>query len=111
MDMLVLMGAMKQFFSYEETTMMKDLKINDSRNELGSSKWNENSKHWKLSNKMIEYIEENMGLHNLTPVLLEAVKVRLEHPESSLQELADFIGISKSGIRNRFRRIEGIYEN
>ena len=29
----------------------------------------------------------------------------------SLQELADLIGVSKSGIRNRFRRLEDIYNN
>lgn len=111
MDMLVLMGAMKQFFSYEETTMMKDLKnktIREMNWEVANETKTLNTGNYQI--KMIEYIEENMGLHNLTPVLLEAVKVRLEHPESSLQELADFIGISKSGIRNRFRRIEGIYE-
>ncbi|EIJ68275.1 hypothetical protein HMPREF1049_1450 [Fusobacterium necrophorum subsp. funduliforme ATCC 51357] len=111
MDMLVLMGAMKQFFSYEETTMMKDLKnktIREMNWEVANETKTLNTGNYQI--KMIEYIEENMELHNLTPVLLEAVKVRLEHPESSLQELADFIGISKSGIRNRFRRIEGIYE-
>lgn len=36
--------------------------------------------------------------------------IRLQNPESSLQELADIIQISKSGIRNRFRRIEEIYK-
>ncbi|KXA16558.1 hypothetical protein HMPREF3206_00326 [Fusobacterium equinum] len=111
MDMLVLMGAMKQFFSYEETTMMKDLKnktIREMNWEVANETKTLNTGNYQI--KMIEYIEENMGLNNLTPVLLEAVQIRLEHPESSLQELADFIGISKSGIRNRFRRIEGIYE-
>lgn len=112
MDILVLMGAMKQFFSYEETTMMKELK-NKTIREMNWEVANE-TKSLNTGNsqiKMIEYIEEHMGLHRLSAVLLEAAKIRLEHPESSLQELADYIGISKSGIRNRFRRIESIYED
>lgn len=111
MDMLVLMGAMKQFFSYEETTMMKELKnktIREMNWEVANETKSLNTGNYQI--KMIEYINEHMGLRNLTSVLLEAAQVRLEHPESSLQELADFIGISKSGIRNRFRRIESIYE-
>lgn len=111
MDMLVLMRAMKQFFSYEETTMMKELKnktIREMNWEVANETKSLNTGNHQI--KMIEYINENMGLINLTPVLLEAIQIRLEHPESSLQELADLIGISKSGIRNRFRRIEVIYE-
>lgn len=111
MDMLVLMRAMKQFFSYEETTMMKELKnktIREMNWEVANETKTLNTGNHQI--KMIEYIRENMGLTSLTPVLLEAVQIRLRHPESSLQELADFIGISKSGIRNRFRRIEMIYE-
>jgi hypothetical protein len=36
-------------------------------------------------------------------------EVRLRHSEASLGELAEIIGLSKSGVRNRFRRIEEIY--
>ncbi|MGB0405470.1 MAG: DNA-binding protein WhiA, partial [Fusobacterium sp.] len=59
--------------------------------------------------RMVNYIGANLGLNNLTPVLEEVAFLRLENPEASLQELAQMIGISKSGIRNRFRRIETIY--
>ena len=37
--------------------------------------------------------------------------MRLNNPESTLQEIAEMVGISKSGVRNRFRRIEEIYNN
>jgi len=47
----------------------------------------------------------------LSPVLEEAAFLRLNNPEDSLQSLADMINISKSGIRNRFRRIEEIYNS
>ena len=41
-----------------------------------------------------------IGLNELSPVLEEIAFLRLENPEASLQELAEMIGISKSGIRN-----------
>ena len=110
MDLLVMIGSMKEFYKYEETTMMKDLK-NKTIREM----------NWEVANetktlntgirqiKQINYIGEKIGINNLTPVLEEVAFLRLHNPESSLQELAEMIGISKSGIRNRFRRIEEIY--
>ena len=61
--------------------------------------------------KMIKYIDEKLGLNTLTDVLKEAAMLRLNNPEDSLQSLADMINISKSGIRNRFRRIEEVYNS
>ncbi len=110
MDLLVMIGSMKEFYKYEETTMMKDLK-NKTIREM----------NWEVANetktlntgirqiKQINYIGSKIGINNLTPVLEEVAFLRLHNPESSLQELAEMIGISKSGIRNRFRRIEEIY--
>lgn len=112
MDILVMVGSIQQFYRYEETTMMKDLK-NKTIREM----------NWEVANetktlntglkqiKQINYIGEKMGINNLTPVLEEIAFLRLRNPENSLQELAEIIGISKSGIRNRFRRIEEIYNN
>ena len=105
MDIIVLIGSMKEFYNYEETTMIKDLK-NKTIREM----------NWEVANetktldtarkqvKMINYIGYKIGLNELSPVLEEIAFLRLENPEASLQELAEMIGISKSGIRNRFRR-------
>ena len=110
MDIIVLIGSMKEFYNYEETTMIKDLK-NKTIREM----------NWEVANetktldtarkqvKMINYIGYKIGLNELSPVLEEISFLRLENPEASLQELAEMIGISKSGIRNRFRRLEEIH--
>ena len=110
MDIIVLIGSMKEFYNYEETTMIKDLK-NKTIREM----------NWEVANetktldtarkqiKMINFIGKKIGLNELSPVLEEIAFLRLENPEDSLQELAEIIGISKSGIRNRFRRLEEIY--
>ncbi len=61
--------------------------------------------------RMIQKIEDEIGLNNLSAVLRDAAKARIENIDMSLQELGETMNISKSGIRNRFRRIEEIYNN
>lgn len=112
MDILVLMDGLQHFFEYEETTIIKNLKnktIREMNWEVANETKTLNTGNHQI--KMIKYIGEKIGLNNLSPVLEEAAFLRLNNPESSLQELADMIEISKSGIRNRFRRIEEIYNS
>lgn len=112
MDIMVLIGSIQSFFKYEEMTMIKDLK-NKTIREMNWEVANE-TKTLNTGNnqiKMIKYIDKEMGLSSLSSVLEEIAYVRLKNPESSLQELAEIIGISKSGVKNRFRRIEEIYNN
>lgn len=110
MDIMVMIGSIQAFFGYEEMTMIKDLK-NKTIREMNWEVANE-TKTLNTGNnqiKMINYIGKILGLNNLSPVLEEVAFLRLQNPESSLQEIAEMIGISKSGVRNRFRRIEEIY--
>jgi DNA-binding protein WhiA len=112
MDIMVMIGSIQSFFKYEETTMIKDLK-NKTIREMNWEVANE-TKTLNTGNnqiKMIKHIEKEMGLNSLSPVLEEIAHVRLNNPESTLQEIAEMVGISKSGVRNRFRRIEEIYNN
>lgn len=60
---------------------------------------------------MIEYIDSKLGIENLTTALYTLAKLRLENDADSFQELAKKLGISKSGVRNRFSRLEEIYIN
>lgn len=112
MDIMVVIGSLQSFFKYEEMTMIKDLK-NKTIREMNWEVANE-TKTLNTGNnqiKMIKYIDDTIGLDTLSSVLQEISNVRLDNPESSLQEIADIIGISKSGVRNRFRRIEETYNN
>ena len=112
MDLLVSMNALKYFFEYEEITIIKNLKnktIREMNWEVANETKTLNTGNYQI--KMIKYIDEKVGLNTLTDVLKEAAMLRLNNPEDSLQSLADMINISKSGIRNRFRRIEEIYNN
>lgn len=110
MDILVLIGAVRSFFAYEEVTMVKDLKnktIREINWEIANETKTLNTAQKQM--RMIETIRDNGGLNQLSDVLKEMAQTRLDNPESSLTELADVIGLSKSGVRNRFRRIEEIY--
>lgn len=112
MDIIVLIGSLKEFYNYEEMTIIKDLKnrtIREMNWEVANETKTLNTGRKQI--KMINYIGKKLGINNLSPVLEEIAFLRLQNPESSLQELAELIGISKSGIRNRFRRIEEIYNN
>lgn len=110
MDILVLIGAVQAFFKYEEVTMVKDLKnktIREINWEVANETKTLNTAQKQL--KMIKYIDENLGISELSVVLQEMCFVRLDNPEGSLIELAEILELSKSGVRNRFRRLEQIY--
>lgn len=61
----------------------------------------------------VDLIVKKIGLENLSPNIREVIKVRLEHPYASIQELADIIGggITKSGMFHRLKRIEQMAED
>jgi len=111
MDIMVMIGSLQEFFKYEEVIMMKELK-NKSIREMNWEVANETKSldTGKKQIKMIDYIAEHVGLQNLSSVLEEVAILRVKNSEASLTELAEMIGISKSGVRNRFRRIEQIYK-
>lgn len=58
----------------------------------------------------IEYIECNMGLRQLAKGLKEIAELRLEYPDSSLQELGQMLNppIGKSGVNHRLRKLGNI---
>ena len=53
----------------------------------------------------IEKIERARGLDRLPMPLYEAAMLRLNHPDATLQELADMAEIGKSGMNHRFSRL------
>ena len=111
LDIIFLIGGINSFFEFEEVTINKEIRNKINRN----MNWEIANETKKLSASekqihMIKVIDEKMGLSELTDVLSETARIRLENQEMSLQELADLMEISKSGIKNRFRRLETIYK-
>ena len=111
LDVLIIINAVSTFFKYEDTIINKEIRNKVNRN-LNWEIANETRKIFTSEKqlKMIEKIDEAAGLNNLSDVLQETARMRIENPDLSLQELADLMNISKSGIRNRFRRLTEYYE-
>ena len=112
LDIIFLIGGLTSFFEFEEVTINKEIRNKINRN----MNWEIANETKKLSAaekqiKIINKIDEEIGLEELSDVLRETAVKRLENEEMSLQELADLMSISKSGIKNRFRRLEEIYKN
>ena len=110
-DMLALMGASNQFFKFDQTMMVKDLKAQTYRiNNFDNANIDKAIRAAEAQISAIKKIQEKKGLDFLTPKLREAAEARLEHPEVGLEELGQLMepALSKSGINNRLRRIEEI---
>lgn len=62
------------------------------------------------SRKLMEIgaIEESVGLDSLTPALRDTANARLEYPQASLSELAEILGVSKSCLNHRLRKLSEI---
>ncbi|VWL85744.1 DNA-binding protein WhiA [Oceanivirga miroungae] len=111
LDILIKLDAVNAFFKYEDITIKKEMNLKISRS-INYEIANE-TKKIKTANKqveMIKKIDKKIGLNSLSDILYETANARIENEELSLQELADKLNISKSGLRNRFRKLEEIYE-
>lgn len=56
----------------------------------------------------IGIIEERDGLDSLSPALRETACARMEYQQASMSELAEILGITKSCLNHRLRKISEI---
>lgn len=59
----------------------------------------------------ISIIERHLKIESLTKPLREAASLRMDNPESSIEELAKLAGITKSGMNHRLRKLNEIAES
>lgn len=109
MDILAILGAHSQLFTFENVRITKE--IRNKANRINNCDNANIDKAVKAAEKQILWIrriEEKKGLRFLPDKLYEVAVLRLDHPEATLQELADMMDppMKKSGINNRFRKIE-----
>lgn len=111
LDILILLDAINVFFSYQNITINKEINLKITRN-MNYEIANETKKIMTSQEqiKIIKFIDQKIGLINLNKALQEVAQVRLNNEDASLNELAEKLNITKSGIRNRFRRLKEIYE-
>ena len=54
---------------------------------------------------IIEQMKKDGTLQTLSPKLQETATIRVENPDATYEELANLLGITKSGFVNRLRKI------
>lgn len=105
-ELLTRIGAPVSAMQLMETKMFKEL-----RNSINRKVNCETANLSKVVNaaseqcEAIRVIDELVGLSSLPPKLFEAAKLREENEEMPLSELAAVLGISKSGLNHRFKKI------
>ena len=110
-DTLALMGAHTQVLEFENVRLKKEL-MNETVRITNCDAAN-TDRTLDASQRQIENIrkiERTKGLDYLPEKLKQAALMRLEYPEASLVQLGEMMDppMKKSGINNRFRKIEEI---
>ena len=108
-DFLTIVEAHQGKLEFENTRIVKDMRgmVNRKVNcEVANINKTVNAAAKQIA--AIRYIQEHGGLVQLDPQLLEMAYVRLENPDSSLEELGKLLKppVGKSGVNHRLRKIK-----
>lgn len=103
---LALVGANAPALAFENVRAERDFRNYVNRtNNCDTANIGKTVNASALQRKAIEIIEERMGLNRLPAPLFEAATLRMNHPEATLQELAEMAEIGKSGMNHRLERL------
>ena len=110
-DMLSIFGAQSARFAMEDAYIRKELRNNANR-AVNCDSANV-QRAVTAASRQVEAIERLIaarGESSLPPALLQAAKVRLAHPEMSLEELGRMMDppVGKSGVNHRLRKLEAM---
>ena len=112
-DALKVIGSTNCMFEFENERIKRDL--NNVVNRIINCDMANSDKTQKAAMRQLEqidYLEEHLGFEGLPVRLMEAVTLRTQNPDATLQELSDIseecIGryISKSGLTHCFKDLE-----
>ena len=111
-NLLFYMGATKCCFELDNIVIENDIR-NDTNRRINCEMANID-KQILASQKQIssiKIIQETIGVDSLPDQLQKAIALRLENPESKLEELANMAKVSKSCFNHRMRKIVEIAKN
>lgn len=105
---LSVIGAHSAMMELESVRVVKEMRNNVNRVvNCETANLNKVVKAAMRQVKAIEYIDKHYGLIKLPQPLLETAKLRLEHPDVSLNDLVEYAGgIGKSGINHRLKKLQ-----
>jgi len=101
-NLFALIGANQSLLELNNEIALRDLRNNTNRRINFESANLE--KQIQSGIAQVERIKE-LDLEKLAPRLRQTALMRLENPDASLEELAKMLGLTKSGLANRFRQI------
>ena len=105
-DFLALTGAHSGVLELENVRILKDIRNNVNR-QINC----ENANIDKTVRSALQQINDIRALSDsgkiekLSPALREAAEIRLQYPEASLSELSEMLGISRSGLYHRLKKL------
>ena len=116
-DFLYLIGASTKLNYFENVLITREIRTTLKRSiNLDVANQAKTNKSSKEQIKYLKYLEYNYPLQKLDQKLLMVMKVRLDYPEYSLEELLSVIHdefdpkLSKSGLNHRLRKLKEIAE-
>ncbi|QIB69094.1 DNA-binding protein WhiA [Aminipila butyrica] len=108
-DILNILKAHGQLLKLEDIRILKEMRNKTNRiNNCDNANLDKTLNASEKQVEAIRLIEKKKGLGFLNDKLREVAQLRLEHPESTLQELAEMMDppLKKSGINHRLKKIE-----
>lgn len=109
-NFLSVIGAHNAMMELENVRILKEMRNNVNRAvNCETANLNKVVKAAVRQVNCIKYIEEHMGLSELPQNLQETARLRMEHPDVSLNDLVEYSGgIGKSGINHRLKKLQEI---
>lgn len=107
-DTLNVLGAHKAIMVVANTRIMKDVRNDvNRRNNCDTANIIRASIAASKQIEDILLIQEKVGINSLPENLRDIANIRLEHPDSSLTELGEFLEppVGKSGVNHRLRKL------
>lgn len=112
-DLLNVLGARLSLMDLENLRVEKE--VRNSVNRKVNCEAANITKTVNAASKQIEdilFLKKHYGMSKLPDNLREMAEIRLEHPESSLQELGGYLNppVGKSGVNHRLRKLSELAE-
>jgi len=101
-NLLALIGAKRSLMDLHNEIALRD--VRNVSNRRANCDLANTQKQVDVAREQIEVIKR-LDLSGLGDRLKQTALVRLEYPDASLEELARILGISKSGVVNRLRKL------
>ncbi|KJU95593.1 DNA-binding protein WhiA [Streptococcus gordonii] len=114
MDFLIVVGAMEAMAEFEAVKILRETRndLNRANNAETANIARTVTASMKTINNIVK-IMETSGLESLPIDLQEVAHLRVNHPDYSIQQLADSLSkpLTKSGVNHRLRKINKIADD